>query len=124
MQFLRYQLVVSISPGVNGIRDRQDPSHIRWLVDFNVPFDTIQKTYGIIARFTDPETGQPTVLVEGLGARGTMASAEFLTTSAYLKEFIDKAPRGWQDRNIEIVLETQMVNGDNGPPHVIATEVW
>jgi len=124
MQFLRYQLVPDISPGVNCIRDREDTTHIRWSVDFNTPFNALQKTYAIVARFNDPTTGQPTVIIDGLGAAGTIAAADFVTTPAYFREFADRAPRGWEDRNVEIVLEAQMVNGDYGPPHVVATYLW
>lgn len=124
MQSFRFQLVRDLDAGTIAIRDQQDASHLRWVVNFKAPFSTIQKVYAIVARFQDPTTDQPTVIIAGTGANATIAAAEFVTTPASLKEFIDHAPRGWEDRNAEIVLETQMVNGDSGPPHIIATYFW
>lgn len=123
MQFLRYQLVPNVTDGVNGIRDRKD-GRILWTVDFNMPFQKVPKTYGILARFNDPTTGQPTVIIDGVGAEGTIAVADFLSTPSYFKEFSNGAPKDWQNRNFEIVLETQLINGDYGPPHVIQTYFW
>jgi hypothetical protein len=122
MALLRFQLVPNFTPGVNAIRDREDPSHIRWKVDFNPPFATIPRTYAIVARFVDPTTGQPTVIIDGVGAAATIAAAEFLTNPEYFET--GDAPRGWQQRNLELVLEIQLVNGDWGPPHVIAAHSW
>ncbi|HUV96842.1 MAG TPA: hypothetical protein VMV98_05165 [Acidobacteriaceae bacterium] len=124
MQLLRYQLIANFSPGVNGILDRENPSRLRWAVDFNAPYDTIPKEYAIVARFHNPTTGQPTLIAAGVGANGEVAAAEFLTTPAYLREFLESAPRGWEDRNLEIILETEMINGTSGPPHVITTHMW
>lgn len=124
MPMLRYQLVLSILPGVNGIRDRDDQGRIRWSVDFNVPINKIPMTYAIITRFVDPTTGQPTVIVDGLGAAGTIAGADFLSTPAYLSKFAQTAPNDWDKRNIEVIVQSQLINGDYGPPHVIATHFW
>jgi hypothetical protein len=124
MQYLRYQLVPGIRPGVNAIFDREDASRPRWSVDFNVPYSAIPKEYAIVARFQNPTTGLPTMIAAGVGANGQVAAAEFLTNPDSLRDFIQHAPRGWKDKNIEIILETQMINGDNGPPRVVATYLW
>ncbi|MDR3413368.1 MAG: hypothetical protein P4L87_20845 [Formivibrio sp.] len=124
MKLLRYQLVRDFSPGVNGILDRESPTHLNWAVDFNTPYSSIPKEYAIVARFHNPTTGQPTVIAAGVGANGEIAAAEFLTTPAYLREFIQNAPRGWKQRNIEIILETEMINGASGPPHIVTTYIW
>ncbi|MDR3797837.1 MAG: hypothetical protein P4K93_06770 [Terracidiphilus sp.] len=124
MPLLRFQIVRDFRPGVNGILDKDDVSQLRWAVDFNAPYSAIPAEYAIVARFHNPATGMPTVIAAGVGAKGEIAAAEFLTTPAYLSEFTSHAPRGWKDRNIEIILETQMINGDSGPPHVVATYLW
>jgi hypothetical protein len=124
MQNLRFQLVTNIAPGGNGMSDRQDHSQVRWTVDFNPPFNQIPKTYAIVARFTDPATQQPTVIIDGVGAIGTIAAADYLTNPDYFREFLQHAPAGWSQRNLELVLEIQLVNGDYSPPHVIASHSW
>lgn len=93
-------------------------------MDFNNPIGRIPMTYAIIARFTDPTTGQPTVIVDGLGAAGTIAGADFVTSSEYFKDFVTFAPKEWEKRNIEIVVQSQLIGGNYGSPHVIATNFW
>ncbi len=124
MQFLRYRIVRDLRPNVNAIVDAQNGSQPRWSVDFNARYDSIPKEYGIVARFHNPITDQPTVIIAGIGANGTIAASDFLTSPAYFTQFSDKAPRNWSDHNLEIILETEMINGDYGPPKVMATYIW
>lgn len=124
MQFLRFHIPEDAPDGVVSIRDRQHPLHPLWTVDFKLPFDQIPREYGIVARYYDPVTEQPTFVVAGTGVNGTLAAAEFLTTPAYMKTFRHNAPLGWQKRNIEIIVETDMINGACGPPHILTTYFW
>lgn len=124
MKLLRFQLIANSSTYVNGILDTESPSRLRWSVDFRAPYTAIPAEYAIVARFHNPSTGMPSLIAAGLGAKGEVAAAQFLTTPAYLDEFASHAPRRWKERNIEIVLETQMINGASGPPHVVATYIW
>lgn len=124
MPLLRYQLARGISPGINGIRDRDDHNRVRWTVDFNTPIDKLPMTYAIIARYLDPDTNQPTVIIDGIGAAGTIAGADFLTSAHYFEDYAAHAPRGWEKRNIEILIQTQLIGGEYGPPRVIATYYW
>lgn len=124
MKFLPLRLVRNFTPGINGILDRNNPSKLLWTVNFNQPLTAIPKEYSVVARFHNPDTGQLTLIAAGVGVNGEVAAGEFLTNPEYLREFIQHAPPGWQDRNLEIILETQMINGDSGPPHVISTRLW
>ena len=124
MQFLRFHIPEDAPNGVVSIRDRRDPLHPRWSVDFKLPFDQIPREYGIVARYSDPVTEQPTVVVAGTGVNGTLAAAEFLTRPEYMDTVSRDAPLGWQNRNIEIIVETDMINGACGPPHILTTYFW
>jgi hypothetical protein len=64
------------------------------------------------------------VVIAGLGERGGAAATEFLTNPQYMERFDAQAPHGWEHRNLEIVLETELVNGDWGQPRIVATHVW
>lgn len=121
MQHMRFQIGTSGVDLVREIRDRQDPNRF-WRV--NVISVEGPKTYGIVARFRNDDTGQPTMLIAGVGTRGTIAAAEFATVEANLKSFTDGAPADWEKRNSEILIESQVINGEIGPPHVIATYYW
>jgi hypothetical protein len=124
MQYLPYQLVRNFQPHINGILNKNDRSKLLWSVDFGQAVETQPRQYAIVARFRNPDSGQLVLIAAGVGAVGQVAAGDFLTNPDYLRDFIRHAPRGWQDQNLEIILETQMINGASGPPHVIATYLW
>ena len=37
---------------------------------------------------------------------------------------LEKAPRNWDQKNLEAVIETQVIDGHPGPPTVLAVESW
>jgi hypothetical protein len=124
MDLLPYQIVEGKTPNEVGIRDAKNPSLLLWKVDFGLPYDQIHREYAVVARLRDPATNQTTVVIAGVGANGTVAGSTFLTDASYLTEFAKEAPRGWQDGNIEIVLETELVDGDNGSLHILKKAFW
>ena len=60
--------------------------------------------------------------VAGIGKAGTQAAAEFLTTNQQLEGWLaeSKPPEG---KNVELVLSTEILDGQPGPPHVLASAV-
>lgn len=106
------------------IEDRQDPSRKNWLLDRTVQGTGTYKDYAIVARFTHPDTDRPVVVAAGLARGGTVAAGEFLVNPEYMRDLALQAPKGWQQKNIEVVLETQIIDGRSGPPRVVALHVW
>jgi hypothetical protein len=41
-----------------------------------------------------------------------------------MERFAAHAARGWERRNLEIVLETELAGDDWGEPQVVATYFW
>jgi hypothetical protein len=104
------------------IRDSKDPTHI-WKFD-NMQLATGNtRDYAIVASYFDPTIEQHVLVVAGIGKAGTQAAAEFLTTNQHLETWLaqSKVPRG---KNIELVLSTEILDGQPGPPHVLASAVW
>jgi len=64
------------------------------------------------------------VIGAGITPFGTTAAAEFLTSPQHLDDVLRHGPPDWATRNIQIVLETRVIDGAAGPPHVLATHVW
>jgi hypothetical protein len=60
----------------------------------------------------------------GIARGGTIASGEFLVDPAHMKKLIRVAPKGWEHKNMEIVIETQVIDGRSGPPRIAALHVW
>jgi hypothetical protein len=80
--------------------------------------------FAIVGRLIDSKTGQFTVTVAGIGPRGTQAAGEFVSSSRYLEEGLAHAPPDWQNRNLEVLLQTTVTDSVAGPPHVIAAYTW
>ncbi len=88
------------------------------------PHGETLEDFAIVGRLVDSKTGQFTVIVAGIGPRGTQAAGEFVSSSRYLEEGLAGAPADWQTRNLEVLLETTVTDSVAGPPHVVATYSW
>ena len=93
-----------------------------WIADFAVPNVKTSTDYGIVARFTNPLTDQRVLILAGLAAEGTFAAGESITNPQYLKLLMDAGATS--KNNFEAVIQTQMVDGKSGPPHIVAFQKW
>lgn len=105
------------------ITDSQNPKRLDWTIDLSKPFRSITRDIALISRINSPITGQVELSVAGIGPYGTAAASEFITNPEYFKQFTDQAPPGWQDRDIQIVIDTNVINGRSGPPHIVYSYV-
>jgi hypothetical protein len=81
------------------------------------------RDYAIVASYFDPTIEQRVLIVAGIGKAGTQAAAEFLTSNQHLENWLAES-RTPQNKNIELVLSTEILDGQPGPPHVLASAVW
>jgi glutamine amidotransferase-like uncharacterized protein len=82
------------------------------------------RDYAIVARFTDSNTGKLAVVVAGVGRGGTIAAGEFLTDPNELAQLQRAAQAAGDKKNMEIVLSTQIIDGEPGSPKIEATYFW
>jgi hypothetical protein len=106
------------------IRDRTNPLRSDWSIDYYAPLLEISKDYALVMRATDPKTEQMVVAAAGLSVFGTLAAGEFLTDGNEIRKLAAVAPKGWEGKNMEIVLSTDVIGGNPGPPKVVATYFW
>jgi hypothetical protein len=106
------------------IRDRQHPERDEWQVTAPWPKLAMTRDYALVSRVFDRATGTLVVIGAGITPYGTTAAAEFLTSAQHLDAALRQAPRDWPTRNLQIVLETRVIDGAAAPPHVLATHVW
>jgi hypothetical protein len=106
------------------IEDRQNPSQQSWTNNFRAPFAAMNQDFGMIARFFDPTIERQVVIVSGIAAYGTIAAGEFLTNEKYMRLVASQAPKGWERKNIQAVFSTRVINGNSGPPEILATHFW
>jgi hypothetical protein len=121
---LRFHFVNDPSMTKFWIEDRDNPGKREWLLDRLQQQTEDYKDYAIVARFLAPDTDQFVVVAAGIGRGGTVAAGEFLVNENRMDELFKQIPRDWQKKNIEVVLETQVIQGRSGPPRVRAVHVW
>jgi hypothetical protein len=122
---LRFHLEAPGGPDqVYWIADTQHPESRAWQVRAQAPRSHVVKDYAIAARFTDESTGQVVLVAAGIAGSGTRAAGEFLTDEANLKQLAEGAGVDWGQRNFEVVLSSQVVNGMQGKPRVEAKAFW
>lgn len=107
------------------IEDRANPTKRDWILYRSEQKRTgIYKDYAIVARVVDPNTDQMVVVAAGIGRGGTIAAGEFLVDAQHMNEIISRVAKDWERRNMEIVLETQVINWQSGPPRIEAIHTW
>ena len=107
------------------IEDRANPRKREWVLNRSEQLQTgVYKDYAIVARLIDPNTDQYVVVAAGISRGGTVAAGEFLVDPKRMDEMLSLVPRDWKRKNLEIVLETQVIQGRSGPPRISAAHVW
>jgi hypothetical protein len=104
------------------IVDRKNPAR-SWEVQRPAPNMELAVDYAIVGRFHDNITGQPVIVLAGILAEGTEAAGEVVSSPEYLKSMLEKIPN-WDQKNLEAVIETHVIDGHPGPPTVVAIETW
>ncbi len=122
---LRFTFVKDSAKETDMVHDRQHPERTDWKLTGAWPYwDNIQNDYAIVSRLLDANTDRPVVIAAGITHFGTMAAGELLSNPAYFSEVVQQLPRGWQKKNLQIVLRVPVVQGASGHPRVLATQVW
>jgi hypothetical protein len=109
---------------VREVVDRKSTPKKIWTLQWQVPGKSLARDYAIVARFHDTVTGEPVILLAGILGEGTEAASEVVSNPAYLDAMLQKAPKNWDQLNLEAVIEANVIDGHPGPPTVITVETW
>ena len=120
----RFHFESDIATRDNWIADREHPQDRPWIVHQAKPYKEVAEDYAIVARILEPTTGRLVVTAAGISKFGTAAAGEFLSDPKYMAEAMRSAPRGWENKNIQLVLATKLVGESSGPPRVLASYFW
>ncbi len=112
----------SASQTVWTIQDRTSPGQ-QWSITQAYP-EQNNADYALITRVIDREGKRVVVSVGGLSQFGTEAAGEFITDEAALNAFARTAPRGWENRNLQIVLGMRIDGRKIVNTRILATNVW
>jgi hypothetical protein len=106
------------------IEDSRNTQVQDWSVDFSKPYGSVSTDYAIVARYHDATTNGTVLVIAGIGPYGTEAASEFVTSPRSLEQLLRKAPADWQSKNLEMVLKTEVIAGEAGPPSLVAATTW
>jgi hypothetical protein len=120
---LRFHFANDPSMSTFWIEDRQNPTRRDWILDGRKPLRT-GKDYAILARFVSSYTSQVTYVMAGLGHPSTVESIKYVLSRQLLEDLDRRAPRDWKRKNLEVVIETEAIDGVAGPPRIDAIYTW
>lgn len=121
---VRFTFAKDSARGVDMVRDGQQPDNTEWKVAEAWPQWDIQTDYAIVSRLLDTSTNRPVVIAAGITHYGTRAAGDFITNDDFFSEAAAHLPAGWDERNLQVVLEVPVVKRVPGHPRVLATYVW
>ena len=104
--------------------DHKSAHKIYWAVPRQGPNAKQSQDYAIVARIHDNLTGQPVIILAGILREGTEAAGEVVSNPLYLDAMLRKAPKSWEQLNLEAVIGTHVIEGQPGPPTVVAVDTW
>ncbi|WP_058185408.1 hypothetical protein [Terracidiphilus gabretensis] len=109
---------------VRKVVDRKSVPKRIWTLQWQVPMKSLARDYAVVARIHDQVSGQPVIILAGILGEGTEAASEVVSNPAYLAAMLQKAPKNWDQLNLEAVIEANVIEGHPGPPTVVAVETW
>jgi hypothetical protein len=109
---------------VREVVDRKSVPRKIWTLQWQVPTKSLARDYAVVARIHDQVSGQPVIILAGILGEGTEAASEVVSNPAYLDAMLQKAPKNWDQLNLEAVIVANVIEGHPGPPTVVAVETW
>lgn len=83
-----------------------------------------QKDYAVVTRLMNSDTGHFIVIVAGITGVGTEAAGNFVTNEQVLADGVRSLPNGWQNKNLQLVIETKLTDSIPGAARVVASYSW
>jgi hypothetical protein len=105
------------------IADTEKPEKKDWALDLKLQWVSVTRDYAIVSRLHNEQTGQPEMIVAGIGMSATAAAGDFVTDKSRMEELRQRIGPRFKDHDFEVVLSTDVVNGIPGEPQIIAISV-
>jgi hypothetical protein len=91
----------------------------------NLPLDRhTNEDYAIVSRVFHPDTHAIIVELAGMTQYGTNAAGDLVTNGDELAEALHDAPKGWEKKNLQLVLHVKVISGAPTSPKVVAAHFW
>jgi hypothetical protein len=117
---LRYS--IEVSPSFVGITD--NGRHTEWVIA-HLPRDRrTTEDYAVVTRVFHTDTHATLVEVAGITQYGTDGASDLVTNSDLMNEEFARASRGWQGKNLQLVVHVKVIGGAPSSPQVVARYFW
>jgi hypothetical protein len=80
--------------------------------------------YILLCRLPHPQTHGFVAVGGGLNGYGTEEAGRILARPDSLIPILKKLPAGWQNRNLELVLDLEVIGDGPALPEVVAAHIW
>jgi hypothetical protein len=110
--------------GLRWIEDASNSGTKKWSVDLSAPLERIDTDYALISRIRDEATGRWWMGIAGLTGVGTLAANQIALDPNAMATIGADLPKGWEEKNIQVVLEIKVVQGSPGATRVLTTYTW
>lgn len=98
-------------------------THRRWGPVYS-PAGKLTADYAVITRLVSSRMGQPVIAIAGVTDTGTRAAAEFVASPEGMEQLAKAAPRDWQKKNLQFILQTSIVNNTPSTLTIVAIRTW
>jgi hypothetical protein len=82
------------------------------------------ETYAIAARLLNAWNGKVVMVIGGVGYAATRAAGDFIVDPQSILKMSKSLPKGWEKKNVEMVLHTTVKNQVPGPAEIVAAYCW
>ena len=105
--------------------DTREPPETRrrWRLSWH-PDGSTPEDYMLICRIRNSVAGGLLIVAAGVKQFGTEAAGRLLTDPVQLSAVLGKLPRGWEEKNLQVVLHAKVIGNTPGQPEVEASYVW
>jgi hypothetical protein len=104
------------------IRDNGKPTE--WYPHDETPEHHTDEDFAVISRAFDPETHSMLILVSGCMQYGTEGAARLITNPDLLAAALRNAPKQWQQKNLQLVIQFDVVANSPASSRVVASYYW
>jgi hypothetical protein len=80
--------------------------------------------YAQVTRLLDPPRNRRVIAIGGISGLGTRVAADFATREHGWEQVAQLAPAGWEQRNVQVLLETRIIGDTPSPPTILAVHAW